>query len=88
MTYDKRSLQPGSYNGEADVFVLRDILEKTSTRAEAAEYLSKASYILIQYALTQRHPPTNSLTPMHIPTCVRTYKHTRRDTHARIVALY
>lgn len=42
MTYDKRSLQPGSYNGEADVFVLRDILEKTNTREEAAARLAKA----------------------------------------------
>lgn len=32
MTYDKRSLQPGSYQGEADIFVLRDILQKAKNR--------------------------------------------------------
>jgi len=42
MTYDKRSLQPGSYDGLADVFVLRDLLEKTSNRAEAMDYITKA----------------------------------------------
>jgi len=39
MTYDKRSLKPGSYDGEADVFVLRDLLQNTKTRAEAEAYL-------------------------------------------------
>eukprot|EP01038_Epipyxis_sp_PR26KG_P006963 gene6963-9518_t len=42
MTYDKRELQPGSYNGESDVFILRDILELTSTKAEAEVYLQNA----------------------------------------------
>jgi hypothetical protein len=32
MTYDKRSLQPGSYDGEPDVFVLRDILQNSKNR--------------------------------------------------------
>lgn len=32
MTYDKIDLQPGSYDGEADVFVLRDILELYTSR--------------------------------------------------------
>jgi hypothetical protein len=39
MTYDPISLQPGSYNGLADVFVLRTILENSKTRAEAEAYL-------------------------------------------------
>lgn len=42
MTYDKRSLQSGSYDGLADVFVLRDLLEKVSNRAEAIAYVNKA----------------------------------------------
>jgi hypothetical protein len=32
MTYDRRSLQPGSYDGEPDVFVLRDILQNSKNR--------------------------------------------------------
>lgn len=32
MTYDKRSLQPGSYQGEPDIFVLRDILQNSKNR--------------------------------------------------------
>jgi hypothetical protein len=32
MTYDKVSLQPGSYDGEADIFVLRDILQNSKNR--------------------------------------------------------
>lgn len=32
MTYDTPSLQPGSYDGEADVFVLRDILQYSTNR--------------------------------------------------------
>lgn len=32
MTYDTPDLQPGSYQGEADIFVLRDILQKARTR--------------------------------------------------------
>jgi hypothetical protein len=39
MTYDKYSLQPGSYDGEPDVFVLRDILEHSKNRAEAEAYV-------------------------------------------------
>lgn len=33
MTYDTPSLQPGSYDGEADVFVLRDILQFAKNRS-------------------------------------------------------
>ncbi|GMI01704.1 hypothetical protein TrVE_jg7174 [Triparma verrucosa] len=40
MTYDKRSIQPGSYDGLADVLVIRNILENASTKEEAEEYLS------------------------------------------------
>lgn len=36
-------LQPGSYDGEADVFVLRDILEYSQTKAEAEKYLENAN---------------------------------------------
>lgn len=43
MTYDKISIQPGSYEGEADIFVLRDILEQSRTRQEAEEYLINAN---------------------------------------------
>lgn len=43
MTYDKYSLKPGSYDGEPDVFVLRDILEHSKTRVEAEAYLQSAS---------------------------------------------
>ena len=42
-TYDKRELQPGSYDGEADVFVLRDILEKSLTKADAEAYINKVA---------------------------------------------
>jgi hypothetical protein len=41
MTYDKRSLQKGSYKGEADIFVLRDILEHSKNKADAEQYLSQ-----------------------------------------------
>ena len=41
MTYDKRDIQPGSYNGEADVFVLRDILQQSKTRVDAEKYLEQ-----------------------------------------------
>lgn len=41
MTYDKRSLQKGSYNGEADIFVLRDILELSKNKVEAELYLTQ-----------------------------------------------
>lgn len=39
MTYDTPSLQPGSYDGEPDVFVLRDILQYSKTREEAEAYM-------------------------------------------------
>jgi len=39
MTYDKPSTQPGEYNGEADVFVLRDLLEKAANKADAEAYI-------------------------------------------------
>lgn len=40
MTYGKYSdLQPGSYDGEADVFVLRDILQQAKSKADAEAYL-------------------------------------------------
>lgn len=41
MTYDKRSLQPGNYHGEPDVFVLRDLLHNTKNRAEAEAYVQQ-----------------------------------------------
>jgi hypothetical protein len=41
MTYDNPSLQPGSYDGEPDVFVLRDLLEKTSTKEEAEAHMQE-----------------------------------------------
>jgi len=40
MTYDTPSLQPGSYDGEPDVFVLRDILQKSKNRKEAEDYVN------------------------------------------------
>ena len=43
MTYDKYSLKPGSYDGEPDVFVLRDILEHSKNRAEAEAYVQSAT---------------------------------------------
>jgi len=42
MTYDTPSLQPGSYDGEPDVFVLRDILQQSKTRLEAETYMQNA----------------------------------------------
>lgn len=42
MTYDTPDLQPGTYDGEADVMVLRDILQLTSSREEAEAYLQQA----------------------------------------------
>lgn len=41
MTYDDPSLQPGSYDGEPDVFVLRDLLEKASTKEEAEAHMQE-----------------------------------------------
>jgi hypothetical protein len=43
MTYDTPSLQPGSYQGEADVFVLRDILQKAKNRADAEQMVQAAN---------------------------------------------
>jgi len=43
MTYDKYSLQPGSYDGEADIFVLRDILQQSRNRKDAEQYLMHAN---------------------------------------------
>lgn len=42
MTYDKHNLQPGSYHGEPDIFVLRDLMQLTKTRAEAEAYTQNA----------------------------------------------
>lgn len=39
MTYDTPSIQPGSYDGEPDVFVLRDLLQNAKSRQEAADYV-------------------------------------------------
>lgn len=41
MTYDTPSLQPGSYDGEPDVFVLRDLLQKAGTREEAEAHMNE-----------------------------------------------
>lgn len=43
MTYDRISLQPGSYDGEPDVFVLRDILQYSTTREEAEAYVQSVN---------------------------------------------
>ena len=40
MTYDKNDIQRGRYDGEPDVFVLRDILQYSSTREEAEAYVN------------------------------------------------
>jgi len=46
MTYGDDSklkdLQPGTYNGEADIFVLRDILEYSKSKADAEAYMQAA----------------------------------------------
>ena len=43
MIADKKyNLQRGDYNGEPDVFVLRDILENASTKEDAEEYMRSA----------------------------------------------
>jgi hypothetical protein len=39
MDYVGISLQPGHYDGEPDVFVLRDILEKSKNKADAEAYM-------------------------------------------------
>ena len=39
MTYDEKNLQPGSFQGEADIFVLRDILQNSKSKADAEAYL-------------------------------------------------
>jgi hypothetical protein len=41
MTYDRIGIQPGHYDGEPDVFVLRDILENSKNKAEAEAYTQK-----------------------------------------------
>jgi hypothetical protein len=43
MTYDTPSLQPGSYQGEADIFVLRDILQKAKNKVDAENILQAAN---------------------------------------------
>lgn len=44
MVYDTPSnLQPGSFEGEADVMVLRDILELSSSRKDAEKYLQNVN---------------------------------------------
>jgi hypothetical protein len=43
MTYDDPDLLPGSYQGEADVFVLRDILQQSKNRQDAEAYLQQAN---------------------------------------------
>lgn len=40
MTYDTPDLLPGSYVGEADVFVLRDLLQNAKTKEEAVAYVN------------------------------------------------
>jgi hypothetical protein len=44
MTYDcnPSCLQPGHYDGEPDVFVLRDILQQSQTRQQAEAYMASA----------------------------------------------
>lgn len=39
MTYDTPDLQPGTFHGEADVFVLRDILQFAKSKAQAESML-------------------------------------------------
>ena len=43
MTYDKPSLKPGSYDGNPDIFVLRDILQNSKNRVEAEAYLQQVT---------------------------------------------
>lgn len=43
MTYDKRSLQPGSYQGLADIYVLRQVLEFAKSKADAEKYMKDAA---------------------------------------------
>lgn len=40
MTYDFIGIQPGSYDGLADIFALRNILEFSKTRADAEAYIN------------------------------------------------
>lgn len=42
-TYEGTGMQPGSYDGEADIFVLRDILEQSKNRVDAETYLMEAN---------------------------------------------
>ena len=55
MTYDDPSLQPGSYDGEPDVFVLRDLLQKAGTKEEAEAHMQEvkvsSSYITVFFLL-------------------------------------
>lgn len=56
---DGEGLQPGSFNGEPDVFMLRDILEHSASRIEAEEYVNSinrtwAIFIGVGDFLTQR----------------------------------
>lgn len=39
MTYDTPDLLPGSYNGQSDIFVLRDILQNSGSKKEAEEFV-------------------------------------------------
>ena len=41
MTYDTPSLQPGSYDGEPDVFVLRDLVQLAANREEAEKHMQE-----------------------------------------------
>jgi hypothetical protein len=41
MTYDNPSLQPGTYDGEPDVFVLRDLLQKAGTKEDAEKHMQE-----------------------------------------------
>eukprot|EP01034_Spumella_vulgaris_P044886 gene44886-55861_t len=43
MTNDKPLIQKGSYDGLADIFVLRDILEKSKNKAAPEDYIQKAA---------------------------------------------
>ena len=43
MTNDKKSIQSGSYDGEPDVFVLRDILQYAASREEAEAYVQSVN---------------------------------------------
>ena len=40
---DGQGLQPGNFQGEPDVFVLRDILQYSATREEAEAYVNSVN---------------------------------------------